>query len=104
MDAMLAEFERTGFIRLPDFCPAAKVEALLGAVDEFVSAHGGNSRAGARDILRECPAVAAWAGSRSVRVLTARLLGGEAFVGRGIFLVRLHLDDCPAENGALESV
>ena len=75
MDAMLAEFERTGFIRLPDFCPAAKVEALLGAVDEFVSAHGGNSRAGARDILRECPAVAAWAGSRSVRDLTGRLLG-----------------------------
>ena len=43
-----------------------------------------SSRGGARNILREGPAVAAWAASPVVRGLAERLLGGPAFAVRGL--------------------
>lgn len=154
------QFERDGFLRLPDFLSGAECEALAAELTALLAQQQQSSsraRGGLRNVLRVSACAAAFATAKPTVALMSDLLGAPAFPVRAILFdktdganwgvpwhqdlaiavaeqietpdfgpwsvkdgvvhvqppasvlagmatIRLHLDDCSAENGPLRVV
>lgn len=154
---VVTEFEQNGFALVRNPFDEAQIETLTKAIECFRETQKSSLSAGFRNLLKECPAVKEFAGSREIREIVMALQGEKSKPVRSVFFdktpasnwyvtwhqdhsiavehrietegygpwsikegtihtqppreileqivsLRIHLDPCPAENGAIKFI
>lgn len=82
------QFAREGFQIIPDFWPASACDAIISELREILAEqrqpHSSKPRGGLRNVLRICPAAAAFANADKVVGVASSLLNAPAFPARAI--------------------
>lgn len=94
---LIDALERDGYVIVPDVLSADTIASLTQMLDSELPdeniLHKGGAVYGARNLLRDAPAVRALAKSTKVRALVEPVLGAKAFAIRGLFF-----DKTPSAN------
>ena len=102
----MAQFEKEGFVITAPLFSSEEVQQLTTLLEEQKQNDEGPRRGGLRDVLDNLPALRGTSNHTAIRAIVDQVHGKDAFAVRATLFdrmvtVRIHLDACPASNGAL---